>query len=169
LFMFMYLSLAHTQTQLLSTNSGQGQYNPDKKDYRLRNEVLRNAGNVGDVLRIELTDGKAGFDYYVEVIPPGTSLFEQYAALCSIRSQLQKEIWLLLTFLTKVKNAFRINRVLFENISRDEHLHSNCLHNFKADTLCHILQQFNSGDVHPLTSSYRVVVAHDNESACAGL
>jgi HKD family nuclease len=67
-------------------------YNPDKKDYRLRNEVLRNAGNVGDILRIELTDGKAGFDYYVEVIPPGTSLFEQYAAICtqSVRNSKKK-------------------------------------------------------------------------------
>ena len=58
-------------------------YNPDKKDYRLRNEALRSAGNVGDILRIELADKKAGFDYYVEVIPQGTSLFSQYAALCA--------------------------------------------------------------------------------------
>ncbi len=58
-------------------------YNPKKKDYRLRNEVLRSAGNVGDILRIEFADGKSGFDYYVEVIPQGTSLFEQYAMLCT--------------------------------------------------------------------------------------
>jgi len=58
-------------------------YNPDKRDYRLRNEQLRSAGNVGDILRIEIADGKAGFDYYVEVIPKGTSLFAQYVALCT--------------------------------------------------------------------------------------
>ncbi|HEY3762025.1 MAG TPA: phospholipase D family protein [Verrucomicrobiae bacterium] len=58
-------------------------YNPDKKDYRLRNEALRSAGNVGDILRIELADRKAGFNYYVEVIPQGTSLFSQYAVLCT--------------------------------------------------------------------------------------
>lgn len=58
-------------------------YNPDKKDYRLRHEALRSAGNVGDILRIESADAKAGFDYYVEVIPQGTSLFGQYAGLCT--------------------------------------------------------------------------------------
>lgn len=58
-------------------------YNPEKGDYRLRHEALRSAGNVGDILRIELTDGKGGFDYYVEVIPQGTTLFNQYAALCT--------------------------------------------------------------------------------------
>lgn len=58
-------------------------YNPHKKDFRLRNEALRSSGNVGDILRIELADGKGKFDYYVEVIPQGTSLFKQYAALCT--------------------------------------------------------------------------------------
>jgi hypothetical protein len=66
-------------TQTLSVNWW---YNPEKKDYRLRHEALRSAGNVGDILRIECADAKAGFDYYVEVIPQGTSLFGQYAALC---------------------------------------------------------------------------------------
>jgi HKD family nuclease len=58
-------------------------YNPKKIDYRMGSEALRSAGNIGDILRIERSDGKAGFDYYVEVIPQGTSLFEQYAALCT--------------------------------------------------------------------------------------
>jgi hypothetical protein len=60
-------------------------YNPKKIDYRMGSEALRSAGNIGDILRIERSDGKAGFDYYVEVIPQGTSLFEQYAALCTQR------------------------------------------------------------------------------------
>ena len=67
-------------TQILIVNWW---YNPKKKDYRLRNETLRSGGNVGDILRIEFADGKTGFDYYVEIIPPGTSLFKQYAALCT--------------------------------------------------------------------------------------
>jgi hypothetical protein len=60
-------------------------YNPKKKDYRLRNDTLRGAGRVGDILRVERSDGKSGFDYYVEVIPQGTSLFNQYAALAPQR------------------------------------------------------------------------------------
>ena len=68
-------------------------YNPDKRDYRLRNEGLRSAGNVGDILRIELTDGKAGFDYYSEVIPQGTSLFDQYATLCTQPVRNSKKKW----------------------------------------------------------------------------
>jgi len=58
-------------------------YNPDKKDYRMRSESLRSAGNIGDILRIELADGKSGFDYYVEIVPKGTSLFGKYLALCT--------------------------------------------------------------------------------------
>jgi HKD family nuclease len=56
-------------------------YNPEKIDFRLRNESLREAGNVGDILRIETTDGQGGFNYYVEVVPQGTSLFAQYLAI----------------------------------------------------------------------------------------
>jgi len=66
-------------TETLSVNWW---YNPDKRDFRLRNEALRNAGSVGDILRIELSHGSGGFDYYVEIIPKGTSLFPQFAALC---------------------------------------------------------------------------------------
>ena len=58
-------------------------YNPDKKDYRLRNESLRSAGRVGDILRIEKAGEKAGFDYEVEVIPQGTPQFEKYIAICT--------------------------------------------------------------------------------------
>ena len=76
-------------TQILDVNWW---YNPDKRDYRLRHEALRGGGNVGDILRIELADGKGGFDYYVEIIPAGTSLFDQYAAICtqSVRNSKKK-------------------------------------------------------------------------------
>jgi HKD family nuclease len=56
---------------------------PDKSDFRLRSERLRSAGNVGDILRIEKTGPDVGFDYYVEIIPPGTSTFEQYLEFCT--------------------------------------------------------------------------------------
>lgn len=55
---------------------------PIKHDFRLRNESLRSAGNIGDILRIERTDGQGGFEYYVEVIPQGTTHYAHYLALC---------------------------------------------------------------------------------------
>ena len=55
---------------------------PDKHDFRLRSEALRSSGNVGDILRIEKANPTADYDYYVEVIPQGTSQHSVYLALC---------------------------------------------------------------------------------------
>ncbi len=55
---------------------------PAKHDFRLRSEALRSAGNVGDILKIERTDGQGGFAYYVEIIPQGTLQYGQFLALC---------------------------------------------------------------------------------------
>lgn len=55
-----------------------------KKDFRLRHEALRSAGSIGDILRIEEVNPKLGYEYYVEVIPQGTTLFATYDALCTI-------------------------------------------------------------------------------------
>ena len=55
---------------------------PDKRDFRLRSEALRSAGNVGDVLRIEKVHASSGYDYYAEVVPQGTSQYPVYHALC---------------------------------------------------------------------------------------
>ena len=55
---------------------------PDKHDFRLRSEALRSAGNIGDILRMEKVDPTLGFEYYVEVIPQGTSQYPIYSALC---------------------------------------------------------------------------------------
>ena len=55
---------------------------PDKHDFRLRNEALRSAGEIGDILRMEKVDPAVGFEYYVEVIPRGTSQYPVYHALC---------------------------------------------------------------------------------------
>lgn len=56
---------------------------PVKHDFRLRSEALRSAGNVGDIMRIEKVDRASGFEYYVEVIPEGTTQYPVYLALCT--------------------------------------------------------------------------------------
>jgi HKD family nuclease len=55
---------------------------PDKHDFRLRSETLRSAGQEGDIIRIERVDQDLGFAYYVEIIPRGTSEYEDYLAMC---------------------------------------------------------------------------------------
>jgi HKD family nuclease len=76
--------------QLLSVNWW---YNPEKIDFRLRNEALRGTGGVGDILRIETAAGNTGFDYYAEVVPLGTSLHAQYLALCTQPVRNSKKKW----------------------------------------------------------------------------
>ncbi len=56
---------------------------PDKSDFRLRNGELREAGNVGDVLRILKTEGNARFDYVVEIVGPQSPSYAKYAAMCN--------------------------------------------------------------------------------------
>lgn len=68
-------------------------YNPDKKDYRLRNNALRNTGNVGDILRIERTDAAAGFDYTATVIRQGTPEHAEALRLCVNRPQSSRKRW----------------------------------------------------------------------------
>ena len=65
---------------------------PDKHDFRLRSEALRSAGNVGDILRMEKVGPEAAYEYYVEVIPRGTSQHPVYLALCrqSVRNSVKK-------------------------------------------------------------------------------
>jgi hypothetical protein len=58
-------------------------YNPKKRDFRMRSEKLRSAGNVGDILRIEKSMDGGEFDYYAEIIPKGTSLYPEFLALCA--------------------------------------------------------------------------------------
>ena len=56
---------------------------PARHDFRLRNEALRNAGQAGDILRIERSiEPNASYEYYVEIIPQGTSQYPIYSALC---------------------------------------------------------------------------------------
>ena len=55
---------------------------PDRHDFRLRSEALRNAGNVGDILRMEKVGPAAGYEYYVEIIPEDTSQYPTYRSRC---------------------------------------------------------------------------------------
>ncbi len=56
---------------------------PDKSDFRLRCEALRSAGNIGDILHLEKVDPSIGFEYFVEIIPQGTSHYPNYYAYCT--------------------------------------------------------------------------------------
>jgi len=69
-------------TTILDTNWW---YNPDKIDFRIRNQSLRKAGNIGDILKLEPGVHADGYDYYVEIIPKGTSQFAKFDALCTER------------------------------------------------------------------------------------
>jgi hypothetical protein len=66
---------------------------PDKHDFRLRSEALRSAGYEGDILRIEKTSGSQDFDYYVEIIPTGTSAYDYFLDLCVNRTPNSKRKW----------------------------------------------------------------------------
>ncbi|MBB2961817.1 phospholipase D family protein [Methylobacterium sp. R2-1] len=53
-----------------------------KRDLRLGSEAIRSAANVGDILRLELVDPSAGYEYYVEIIPQGTTQFSTFDRVC---------------------------------------------------------------------------------------
>ena len=57
---------------------------PEKRDFRLRSEALRSAGNIGDIMRMERVNTENNFEYYVEIIPKGTTQFSLYLALCTV-------------------------------------------------------------------------------------
>lgn len=60
-------------------------YNPRKKDLRLRNEHLRSAGGIGDIFRMERTNGVGGFSYYVEIVPVGTGRYNSLLPHCNMQ------------------------------------------------------------------------------------
>jgi HKD family nuclease len=66
---------------------------PVKHDFRLRSEALRSAGEVDDILRLEKLAEGAPYDYYVEIVPPGISDYEDYLALCSNPVRNSKKRW----------------------------------------------------------------------------
>lgn len=68
-------------------------YNPDKRDLRIRSEHMRSAGNVGDILYVERSDGASGFAYYVEVIPQGTARHAEFLAKCTQAVRNSRKRW----------------------------------------------------------------------------
>lgn len=57
-------------------------YNPVKRDIRLRNEVLRSAGEIGDLLLLERR-GASGVEYVASIIPHGTTEHRELSASCN--------------------------------------------------------------------------------------
>lgn len=66
---------------------------PVKHDFRLRSETLRSAGDVGDILRIELAPDDAPFEYFAEVIPSGRADFTVWAEQCDTPVRNSKRKW----------------------------------------------------------------------------
>jgi hypothetical protein len=66
---------------------------PIKHDFRLRSEILRSSGNIGDILRIEKVEGIEEFEYYVEVIPSGTSMHSDFLKLCTNTTRGSERLW----------------------------------------------------------------------------
>lgn len=58
-------------------------FNPRKGDFRLGNEALRSAGNIGDILFVRRVDPVNGFEYDVQVAPQGSPFFGQLAPFCN--------------------------------------------------------------------------------------
>lgn len=66
---------------------------PAKHDFRLRSESLRSAGDIGDLIKIEKVEGSKSFDYYVEIIPQGTSDYDSYFAICTNKTRNSERLW----------------------------------------------------------------------------
>lgn len=56
---------------------------PLKHDFRLRSESLRRGAKPGDIIRIERSDGVAGYQYVVEIISSKDLSYPAHLALCS--------------------------------------------------------------------------------------
>ena len=67
-------------------------FNPRKKDFRIRHEAIRSAGNIGDILWVQKVNPANGFEYDIQVAPQGTLLFlrlQQYCTTHVVNSQKQ--------------------------------------------------------------------------------
>ncbi len=56
---------------------------PDKHDFRLRCAALRDAGEIGDILKMEKVEPGLGYEYYVEIIPHGLQEHRKHFFHCS--------------------------------------------------------------------------------------
>ena len=66
---------------------------PDKHDFRLRCEVLRSAGEIGDILRLEKVGSGVDYEYYAEVVPQGTSQHALYQQSCRHRVRNSRKMY----------------------------------------------------------------------------
>ena len=67
---------------------------PDRHDFRLRSERIRSAGDIGDILRMELViDPASDHEYNVEVIRQGTARHRVYLDLCINPVQNSEKRW----------------------------------------------------------------------------
>ncbi len=66
---------------------------PAKHDFRLRNKKLREAGRIGDILRIERTDNSPEHDYSVTVIRTSDPDYTQAFARCANPARNSKKRW----------------------------------------------------------------------------
>ena len=56
---------------------------PDKHDFRLRCTALRDAGEIGDILKMEKVEPGLGYEYYVEIIPQGLQEYGKHLFHCT--------------------------------------------------------------------------------------
>lgn len=65
---------------------------PVRSDFRLRSEALRSAGNINDILVMELLGEGAPAEYDVKVIIPSSKEYAKYIAMCnnSTKNSLKK-------------------------------------------------------------------------------
>lgn len=68
-------------------------YFPHRHEFRLRSEPLRSAGAIGDILRIEKTDGSRGYQYIATVIPQGTAQYAAALAKCVNLVKASPKVW----------------------------------------------------------------------------
>lgn len=68
-------------------------YFPHRHEFRLRSEPLRSAGEIGDILRIEKTNGGRGYGYIVTVIPQGTAQYDAALAKCVNAVPASRKVW----------------------------------------------------------------------------
>jgi hypothetical protein len=57
-------------------------YNPDKRDFRIRSETLRNAGQIGDLIRIERNVGNARIPFSIYIIRSSEPDYSVYLRYC---------------------------------------------------------------------------------------
>ena len=56
---------------------------PDRHDFRLRCAALRDAGEIGDILKMEKVKPGLGYEYYVDIVPQGLQEYGKHLFHCT--------------------------------------------------------------------------------------